>query len=467
MVSRLGHDVLLGEDETGRRAVVRLLPDAVGSAARERFRRDVRLASGAPPWFAAPVLDADPDADPPWIATAHVPGPTLARYVGEHGTLNGDGVFALATRMLDGLVALHAAGVTHHNIDPGTVLLADDGPRLTDTGITGLPGTPGHRAPEADDPAAGPPADMYALGALLVYSTTGRAPAPDARGELDLGSLTGRVRDGALGCLQVDWAQRPTAAQLREYLRAGVVESAPPAPAERPADLVAAAAHRDAARTPAPVARPLDDAVIARHEPPSGGRNARRRVPGVAIGAAIVLVIALVAGGMLLFGGRGGTGSGTAAPTATAAPRTGAPATADPRPSGSAEDPAAGAVVTDAAADPRFTAGVARFVSPSRNITCSLTAAEARCDAVERDWPESPPPASCGAGAQEVTGTALADSRSRLVCGPVPDAGRVVLDYGTGLRLGDVVCVSRDSGMQCQAASGGGFRINRARYTLF
>jgi hypothetical protein len=465
VVSRLGHDVLLGEDETGRRAVVRLLPEAAG--ARERFRHDVQRAATAPPWFAAPVLDADPDADPPWLATAHVPGPTLARYLAEHGPLHDDGVFALATRLLDGLVALHGAGVVHHHLDPGTVLLADDGPRVTDTGITALPAAPGYRAPE---PEPGPPADMYALGALLLHSATARVPTADPQGEPDLDPLTGRVRDGVLGCLHADPDARPTATQLREYLLAAPradpldelmdapLPAAPPvapsAEQERAAEI---AAYRVAANLPGPPPRVPDDLWVP-------AQPARRGVPIGALAAVVVLVAALAAGGLLLFGGRAGTRtSGPSTPAAASIP-TYAPThpTTSSGAASSAADGTSGAVITDADADPRFTATSARFVSPSRNITCSLVEGRARCDVVEREW-VAPPPAGCSSAP---SGAQLIDGTATLACGPAPATAGAVLDYGTGVRLGDIVCVSQETGMACRTASGRGFRVSRASYDL-
>ncbi|MGI5130390.1 serine/threonine protein kinase [Pseudonocardia sp. CA-107938] len=453
VVSRLGLDVLLGEDENGRQVVVRLLP-GVGP---ERFRQDVRRAAAAPPWFAAPVLDADPDADPPWIATAHVPGPTLARYVTEHGPLGDEGVFALATRMLDGLVALHRAGVVHHHLDPGTVVLADDGPRVTDTGLTGLPATPGYRAPEADGPGAGAPVDMYALGALLVHAATGRAPVVDPTGEPDLTALTGRVRDGVLGCLQADPTLRPTAAQLREYLLAGLEEETPPQEPEIVPGIgqdiaTEIAAHRAAAGLPGPPSTP-------------GWERTRpaRRVPVV---AGIALVAALIAGAFLVVLGLrdnarpAGPGPAVAAVPTFTPPhsRTTAPGTSAPP-----ADPAADAVVVDAGADPRFTATQARFVSPSRNITCTLTDGRARCDVVQREWTE-PPPAGC---ATDATGAQLTGTGAVLACGPAPAATGAVLEYGTGVRLGDLVCASQETGMACRSASGHGFRVSRGSVSLY
>jgi hypothetical protein len=183
-----------------------------------------------------------------------------------------------------------------------------------------------------------------------------------------------------------------------------------------------------------------------------------------ALAVAAVLVAVLAVGGLLLFGVRDGSRAAGPSSPAVAAVPTFAPAhpTTGGDAPGNGADGTAAAVITDAAADPRFTATGARFVSPSRNIACSLAAGQARCDVVERDWAE-PPPVGCTSaptGAQLVAGAPV------LACGPVPDTTGAVLDYGTGVRLGDIVCVSQETGMTCRTESGRGFRVSRASYEL-
>src|SRR5689334_1056301 len=129
--------VLLGVDESGRQAALRLVAaDAAAEPGfRDRFRHELRAAALAPAWFCAAVLDADPDADPPWLATAFVEGPTVGAFVSANGPLGVQGTTALAVRLADGLIALHGAGLVHRDITPSTVVLAEDGPRLLDIGV--------------------------------------------------------------------------------------------------------------------------------------------------------------------------------------------------------------------------------------------------------------------------------------------------------------------------------------------
>lgn len=261
--------VLLGVDDTGRRVALKVVHSelAADPGFRERFRREVAMAASAPAWFTAPVLDADPDAQRPWLATAFVDGPSLQSYVTARGPLEEPGVAALAVRMADGLAALHSAGLVHRDLKPSNVLLADDGPRLIDFGIsraadttaltqTGhVMGTAEYMSPEqaGGERDIGPAGDMFSLGSLLVFAATGRSPfaSDSAAGSLyritysepDLGALSGRVREAVHACLTKEPAGRPTAAQVRGLLRA----------AEAPADATVA--------LPAPPPSPSPDGV--------------------------------------------------------------------------------------------------------------------------------------------------------------------------------------------------------------
>ena len=85
--------------------------------------------------YTAQVLDADPDASPPWLVTAYVPGPSLQQAVSEHGPLPVDTVLLLMAGVAEALQAIHAAGVVHRDLKPSNVLLAADGPRVIDFGI--------------------------------------------------------------------------------------------------------------------------------------------------------------------------------------------------------------------------------------------------------------------------------------------------------------------------------------------
>jgi serine/threonine protein kinase len=127
---------------------------------RSRFAREVSAARRVSGMFTAPVVAADPDGHPPWLATAYVPGPSLADAVAQRGPLPPDVVLTLTAGLAEALLAIHAAGLVHRDLKPSNVLLAEDGPRVIDFGIsraadasaltqTGMiMGSPGYLAPE-------------------------------------------------------------------------------------------------------------------------------------------------------------------------------------------------------------------------------------------------------------------------------------------------------------------------------
>ncbi|MFK8848265.1 protein kinase domain-containing protein [Streptomyces sp. Ac-502] len=157
---------------------------------RGRFRQEVAAARRVSGAFTAPVVDADPDADRPWMATLYIPGPTLGDHVKRTGPLAPDEVRRLAAGLAEALRDIHRAGVVHRDLKPGNVLLAADGPKVIDFGIsrpadsemrteTGkLIGTPPFMAPEQFQRPreVGPAADVFALGSVLVHAATGRGP---------------------------------------------------------------------------------------------------------------------------------------------------------------------------------------------------------------------------------------------------------------------------------------------------
>ncbi|MCX5227983.1 bifunctional serine/threonine-protein kinase/ABC transporter substrate-binding protein [Streptomyces sp. NPDC006553] len=245
---------LLGRLGAGGMGVVYLGRTAVGELAavkvthadqadqpdfRARFRREVEAARRVSSPWAVPVTGADPDAPEPWMATAFVAGPSLGEAVTAHGPLPERSVRLLGWSVARALAAVHAAGLVHRDVKPGNVLLAVDGPRLIDFGIaraTGetaltatdmVVGTPGFLAPEQAEArvdAIGPAADVFALGCLLAYASTGRPPfgtgAVDAlmyrtvHDEPDLAGVPDGLLDLVRACLAKDPAARPTAAEL-------------------------------------------------------------------------------------------------------------------------------------------------------------------------------------------------------------------------------------------------------------
>ncbi|MFH9474159.1 bifunctional serine/threonine-protein kinase/ABC transporter substrate-binding protein [Streptomyces anulatus] len=210
---------------------------------RARFRREAEAAARITGPWVVPVLGADTEDREPWLATAFVPGPSLAEVVSAGGALPTTTVRALGSRLAEALTAVHEAGLIHRDVKPGNVLLALDGPRLIDFGIarhegatelttTGaVIGTPGYLAPEqASAGPPGPPGDVFSLGCVLVYAATGRPPFGSGGGagalfrtiheEPDLTGVEPGLAPLIAACLAKDPAGRPTASRVRDALAA-------------------------------------------------------------------------------------------------------------------------------------------------------------------------------------------------------------------------------------------------------
>ncbi|MGW7576771.1 protein kinase domain-containing protein [Streptomyces sp. NPDC054765] len=221
---------------------------------RGRFRQEVAAARRVSGAFTAPVVDADPDAGRPWMATLHIPGPTLSDHVKRNGPLAVEEVRRLAAGLAEALRDIHRAGVVHRDLKPGNVLLATDGPKVIDFGIsrpsdsemrteTGkLIGTPPFMAPEQFQRPreVGPAADVFALGSVLVHAATGRGPFDSESPYLvayqvvhdaaDLAGVPTELVSLIESCLAKDPADRPTPGALMELLRTDAPQGAPPGP---------------------------------------------------------------------------------------------------------------------------------------------------------------------------------------------------------------------------------------------
>lgn len=236
--------VYLGRSAGGRTVAVKVVHPhfALDEQFRARFRREVDAARRIGAQWTAPVLDADPDAPVPWVATGYVAGPPLSAAVTEHGPLPEHAVRTLGAGLAEALGAVHRQGLIHRDVKPSNVLLALDGPRLIDFGIaraidatasltsTGVSvGSPGYMAPEQiRGLEISGAADIFSLGAVLAYAATGAAPfLGDSSAVLlykvvheepELGDLEGGLRDIIGACLAKDAALRPTPAELARQL---------------------------------------------------------------------------------------------------------------------------------------------------------------------------------------------------------------------------------------------------------
>ena len=228
--------VFLGVSPGGRPVAVKAIRAelAVNPEFRARFGREVAAARRVSGVFTAQVVDADVDGPVAWMATAYVPGPSLAEAVDTHGPLPEASLLALAAGLAESLNAIHAAGVVHRDLKPSNVLLAEDGPRVIDFGISravestmltqaGLVvGSPGFMSPEqAMGYEVGPPSDIFNLGAVLAFAATGEGPFGTGttaallyrvvHGTPSLDLVPPTVRPLIEHCLAKDPRQRPTA----------------------------------------------------------------------------------------------------------------------------------------------------------------------------------------------------------------------------------------------------------------
>jgi sugar lactone lactonase YvrE len=307
--------VFLARSAGGRPVAVKVIrPDlAADGEFRARFQHEVAAARKVNGLYTALVVDADVDGPVPWLATAYVAGPSLADKVRLQGPLPAEAVAVLAAGLAEGLGAIHAAGLVHRDLKPSNVLLADDGPRVIDFGIsraaeasaltsTGLVvGSPGFMSPEqASGGDVGPPSDVFSLGAVLTFACTGHGPfgtgsAPAlgyrvVHAEPDLADVPPQLRSLVGRCLAKDPAGRPTVAELlaefgdpdvpEDWLSPSASASAPtwtptmeagPGPAVEPPDdkeaLASSAAVAAEDAGPAPV--PAQEATQANQPGPA------------------------------------------------------------------------------------------------------------------------------------------------------------------------------------------------------
>ncbi|MFF7079383.1 serine/threonine-protein kinase [Streptomyces lavendulae] len=250
LIARLGAGgmglVYLGRSEAGRTVAVKVVQAEYAGHPefRRRFAREVAAARKVGGSWTAAVLDADPEAAVPWVATQYVPGPDLHTVVArDFGPLPEHSVRTLANRLALALGAVHAAGLIHRDLKPSNVLVTIDGPRVIDFGIaramdslggnslhtrTGmLIGSPGFMSPEqVRGLALTAASDVFCLGAVLVYAATGRFlfGARDtglnvhlfrvAEEEADLTGVPQPLAELVGACLHKDPARRPSPAEV-------------------------------------------------------------------------------------------------------------------------------------------------------------------------------------------------------------------------------------------------------------
>ncbi|MFF1507479.1 serine/threonine-protein kinase [Streptomyces sp. NPDC058326] len=315
--------VYLARSRGGRAVAVKVArPElAADPSFRARFRAEVAAARQVGGFHTAQVVDADPDAEAPWLATAYIPGPTLSALVTAEGPMGEERLRSLGAALAEALEAIHACGLVHRDLKPGNIVMAPDGPRVLDFGIaravestrltaTGSAfGTPGYLAPEQalGEEVTGA-ADVFALGAVLVAAAGGRPFGDGTPMGLmyravheapDLTSVPEALRGLVGRCLAKDPAERPAPEEILDALGAGagagvgvgtVPGSAPvsvpphePSPTGEPAPTgnPAPTGEPVPGSAPGPLATPADAVPLPPHALPTRTADVQDAVPFV------------------------------------------------------------------------------------------------------------------------------------------------------------------------------------------
>ncbi|MGW5676112.1 serine/threonine-protein kinase [Streptomyces sp. NPDC003860] len=295
--------VYLARSASGRRVAIKTVRTelAEDQLFRVRFTREVEAARAVSGFYTAAVVDADPRADVPWLATAYVPAPSLEEIVNESGPLPAQAVRWLAAGIAEALQSIHGAGLVHRDLKPSNVLVVEDGPRVIDFGIASgvsntrltmtnvAVGTPAYMSPEQarDSRSVTGASDVFSLGSTLVFAATGHAPFHGAnpvetvfmllREGPDLEGLPDELRPLIESCMGGDAARRPTPEDLQAQLAPHLFASGDDggtASAWLPAGAMAMIeARRGGGRTQAPPAPP------APWRPPNASPVPPRRDP--------------------------------------------------------------------------------------------------------------------------------------------------------------------------------------------
>ncbi|MEE4423616.1 protein kinase domain-containing protein [Streptomyces bugieae] len=341
LIARLGSGgmgtVYLGRSPGGRTLALKTMHARIATQTefRTRFRLESDAARVIGGRHGAQVVDADPLAETPWMATEYVIGPPLDEAVALAGPLPETTVRALGAALCGALGQLHRSDVVHRDLKPSNIMVTAYGPKVIDFGIaralgddrlthTGAAvGTPAFMSPEqATGQEHTPAGDVFALAGVLVFAATGRGPFGNGRpadllyrvryAEPDLTGVPAALAGVLARCLAKDPADRPDTEWLATQLQDGTGDFA-----DRLPDPVLAEIGRRAnevwqvvpQRLPAPPDQP---ATVPSAEVPAPSGPSRRGL--LMAGAGSVLGVAGAGAGVWAWLSGGGPAPGPTGP---------------------------------------------------------------------------------------------------------------------------------------------------------
>lgn len=312
----------------GQWAVVKIIRSELADSTdfQARLRRELEAMSRAAGPRTADVLAKGVEEDPSWFAMEFIPGVTLARHVTDSGPIDRGRLYSFARELAEVLADIHRAGVIHRDLKPANIMMSPTGPRLIDFGIAAFQdgtqltatgsvmGTSGWLAPEqiTGDPVSAA-TDVHSWALCVLYAATGRQPIEaDNSGAamyriLELTPeiptfIEDPLRVLVESALSKDPARRPSVDRILHELGSryvvGAVDVEP-----QPSTLPIPEAEQFTQQVSVDTAPPITPVVSAEV------RRSRRR--SLVVGALLVAIAVLV-GGVVLFSADQGDGGSNA-----------------------------------------------------------------------------------------------------------------------------------------------------------
>ena len=254
--------------------------------ARKRFSAEVETLRKLDSEFIAKIVDAEIDADDPWLAMEFVNGPSLKELVTEKGPIGPAEWRSMAEKLLAALQELQGKGVIHRDIKPSNILITPNGPKLIDFGIStaldqtsitstgSVVGSPAWLAPEQlEGTTITSAADAFSMGSVLAFAATGQSPWGDET-TLSAPTIFKRILDS-----------EPDLAALEPFQQDLVLGLMHPRPSAR---LSPAEASRKLVNKSLPVAK-----KAKAPNSPSQGRSKKGLIGAIAAVAAVAVVAAV------------------------------------------------------------------------------------------------------------------------------------------------------------------------------